>query len=94
MKNKLMKSVQKSISSFMRDAGLDADESFCLEMNSAGELSVKGCRDVNSFNNTGMAIITDDYFIDVKGNTLQIKEFSFNQTTVSGRISEISFFKR
>lgn len=90
----MLNTALKRISAFMRDAELDANDSFYLEMNSSGELSVKGCRDINAFSDTGVMIVSDDFFIDVKGTSLQVKEFSPEITVIAGIISDIGFMKR
>ena len=94
MKNTLLNTAVNNLNVFMRDASLDANESFGLEMNSSGEITVKGCKDINSFCDTGVMIISEEYYIDVKGYALQIKQFSPLVTIISGNITDISFMKR
>lgn len=94
MKNKMKNSVFRYFRMVMNDAELDADEPFQLEVNSLGEITVKGCKDIRGYSENEIMLVTDSFFITVKGKALQIKRFMRSLTVISGTADDISFIKR
>ncbi len=94
MKNKMKYSVFRYFRRVMNDAELDADEGFHLEVNSLGEITVKGCKDIMSYSENEIMLTSDSCFVTVKGNALQVKQFMRSLTVISGETDDICFIKR
>ena len=69
-------------------------EEFLMEFNSQGELTVKGCVDVNEYISENILLVSEIYYINVKGNNLYLKQFSEKDTVICGTIESINFIKR
>lgn len=94
MKNKVIKNISSSVSSFIHSSELDTDDRFLLEFNSEGALSVKGCREILGYSEDELLMECDSYYINVKGKDLLLSKFSRNETSVCGQLENISFVKR
>lgn len=92
--NKTLTTAVKKFRTVMRGAEIDIEESFLMEMNSFGELSVKGCKDINGYDTENIMLVSDEYFLSVKGEGLQIKNYSPVDTVICGKIENIGFMKR
>gem|GEM_PF-4323855 len=74
-----------------RDMLIDTFESFLLQMNSSGELSVKGAEHISLCTEKEVEIDCEYMSVDVRGDNLSVKLFSSEETVISGKIGGISF---
>ena len=65
-----------------------------MEMNSEGEVSIKGAYDISEYTDVSIFIITREYFLDIKGSNLKLRTYSKSITGICGEIGNISFMKR
>lgn len=86
--------ISRTVRLLMRDNELDVNESFCLEMNSEGELSIKGAEEISEYTDCSVFITSREYYVEIKGCGLRLKNYSKAVTGILGEISNISFLKR
>ncbi|MBR2410555.1 MAG: YabP/YqfC family sporulation protein [Clostridia bacterium] len=89
MKKRLSDSVKNGYVKFMKNAELDTDDSFLMELNSSGILTVRGSKDIIAFDENRIILQCKDFFLDIKGKDLSILSFSKNSTAVSGKTESI-----
>lgn len=93
-KELLRRKAGRAVRLFMRDNDIDVSESFFMEMNSEGEVSIKGAYDISEYTDVSIFITTREYFLDVKGSNLKLRTYSKSITGICGEIGNISFMKR
>lgn len=91
---KLFRNAEKTFRMFLRDSDLDVKEEFFMEMNSEGELMFRGIEDVNEYGKERILLKSRDFFLEIKGENMQLGTYSANYTTVKGKIDGIAFLKR
>lgn len=91
MKEKKNNSLRLIADSIGRDMHIDTFESFLLQLNSSGELSVKGAKHISLCTENEVQIDCRYFSVDIRGTYLSVKLFSEEETVVSGKIDGISF---
>lgn len=91
MKEKKNNSLRLIADSIGRDMHIETFESFLLQLNSAGELSVKGARHISLCTENEVGIDCSYMSVDIRGIGLSVKLFSEEETVISGKIDGISF---
>lgn len=86
--------ISRAVRLLMRDNELDVNESFCMEMNSEGELSIKGAKEISEYTECTVFIVSREYYVEIKGSALRLKNYSKTVTGIQGEINNIKFMKR
>ncbi len=94
MKRDKQKSALKEIKNFFNSPEFMTEEEFLLEFNSEGELTARGCKDVKEYTEENVLLISEDYYINVGGKNLIMKQFSLKNTVIGGLIENINFIRR
>lgn len=85
---------QKAIREALRDLELDVKEQFFMEMNSEGEMSIRGMQEVEEYTEQYILLRGNGRYIEIKGNFLRLKVYSLRNTGIIGEIDSISFLRR
>ena len=72
MKNRFIDNIRNGYLLFMKSTELETDDSFLVELNSLGILTVKGSRDILTFNEEEILIECKSCYLDIKGKNLYI----------------------
>lgn len=70
---------------------IETFESFLLQIDSSGELSVKGVKRISLCEENEVSLDCRYMSVSVRGKRLFVRLFSEEETTVSGEIENISF---
>lgn len=90
----IIKRADKKIRAIFSDAQINVREPFNLEMNSDGDVTVKGIDDVSEYNDSRIFLVSRDFFVEIKGEKLKMSAYSKNDTVINGEIYGIEFTKR
>ncbi len=94
MQNKLSDVLKKGMRKFMRETQIDTDNTFLLEVNSDGNVTIKGITDINSFDEEVIIVSSDKFITEIKGIGLFMKSFSETEIIVYGTANTINFIKK
>ena len=83
--------LQKLSDAIGREVCIDPIESFGLHMDSAGDLTVKGCCRISVCENGRIVLYAGRGPIDIQGTDLRLTVFSPQETQVGGNIEKICF---
>lgn len=90
----IIKRAEKKIRAVFSDAQISVNEPFNLEMNSDGDVNVKGIDDVSEYNDSQIFLVSRDFFVEIKGKNLKMSAYSKTDTVINGEIYSIDFTKR
>lgn len=90
---KLFRTAEKTFRMFLRDSDLDVKEAFFMEMNSEGELMLRGIEDVNEYGKERMLLKSRDFYLEIKGENMLLGTYSANYTSIKGKIDSIAFLR-
>lgn len=91
---RIIKETEKKIRAVFSDAQINVKEPFNLELNSDGEVTVKGIDDVSEYNENRIFLVSRDFFVEIKGEKLKMSAYSKNDTVIKGEIYSMGFTKR
>ena len=64
---------------------------FYMTVNSLGEISVKGCKEITDYSEDGIFLEASSFSLIIKGSDLRLKDYSDKNTVILGRIFSIEF---
>ncbi|MCH5198334.1 MAG: YabP/YqfC family sporulation protein [Oscillospiraceae bacterium] len=91
MKEKKSNSLRLLADSIGRDIHIESFESFLLQLNSSGDMSIKGAQHISLCSENEIGIDCSYMSVDIRGSDLSVKLFSEEETIVAGKIDGISF---
>ena len=94
MKNRIKSKTDELLRKRLNSAGLEVLESFFLEMNSDGDMTIKGICDVKDYSEHLIFLSAEKYCLEIQGSELFIKVFSLSETVVTGVIENIAFLRK
>lgn len=72
---------------------MDTKESFYLEVNEDGELSVTGCNEIINYTGENIMLKSEKYYLDIYGTDLFLVVYSENSSVIKGDIEDIKFLR-
>lgn len=94
MKLPLIEKMQSYARYWTRVLQLDTDRSYLLEFGSDENLHICGIRDIRSYDETDIVVLSERLVTEIKGRGLYMLRFSDTEISVSGEIFSINFIRR
>lgn len=94
MKLPVIEKMQLRARKWARVLQLDTDRSYLLEFGSDGNLHICGIRDIRSYDETDIVVLSEKLVTEIKGRGLYMLRFSDTEISVSGEILSVNFIRR